>query len=124
MNIGFFSPVRGLKKLLYQIMRGCYFLMLGLDQAFVVLFFVHYNSFFFQQSGMFGKINKAIRFPEYLNLSSYMSTTDDYSPVYGLYAVVVHRDVNNAAFSGHYVCYVKDSQGKWHEMDDSQVNYT
>uniref|UniRef100_A0ACD5XSZ0 Uncharacterized protein n=1 Tax=Avena sativa TaxID=4498 RepID=A0ACD5XSZ0_AVESA len=73
------------------------------------------------QSGMFGKINKAIRFPEYLNLSSYMSTTDDYSPVYGLYAVVVHRDVNNAAFSGHYVCYVKDSQGKWHEMDDSQV---
>ncbi|CAM0951751.1 unnamed protein product [Alopecurus aequalis] len=73
------------------------------------------------QSGMFGKINKVIRFPEYLNLSSYMSTTDDYSPVYGLYAVVVHRDVNNAAFSGHYVCYVKDSQGKWHEMDDSQV---
>ncbi|KAM0910604.1 hypothetical protein ACQ4PT_014048 [Festuca glaucescens] len=73
------------------------------------------------QSGMFGKINKAIRFPEYLNLSSYMSTTHDCSPVYGLYAVVVHRDVNNASFSGHYVCYVKDSHGKWHEMDDSQV---
>ncbi|XP_051188165.1 ubiquitin carboxyl-terminal hydrolase 17 isoform X3 [Lolium perenne] len=73
------------------------------------------------QSGMFGKINKAIRFPEYLNLSSYMSTTHDCSPVYGLYAVVVHRDINNASFSGHYVCYVKDSHGKWHEMDDSQV---
>ncbi|KAL5205365.1 hypothetical protein ABZP36_033574 [Zizania latifolia] len=73
------------------------------------------------QSGNFGKINKAIRFPEYLNLSNYMSTTEDYSPVYQLYAVVVHHDVMNAAFSGHYVCYVKDSQGKWHKMDDSQV---
>lgn len=70
---------------------------------------------------MFGKINKAIRFPEYLNLSSYMSTTDDCSPVYRLYAVVVHRDVMNSSVSGHYVCYVKDSQGKWYEMDDSQV---
>ncbi|KAM3258047.1 hypothetical protein ACQJBY_050029 [Aegilops geniculata] len=73
------------------------------------------------QSGMFGKINKAIRFPEYLNLSSYMSTTDDCSPVYRLYAVVVHRDVMDSSVSGHYVCYVKDSQGKWYEMDDSQV---
>ncbi|KAE8793010.1 Ubiquitin carboxyl-terminal hydrolase 16 [Hordeum vulgare] len=73
------------------------------------------------QSGMFGKINKAIRFPEYLNLSSYMSATDDCSPVYRLYAVVVHRDVMDSSVSGHYVCYVKDSQGKWYEMDDSQV---
>uniref|UniRef100_A0ACD5UWG4 Uncharacterized protein n=3 Tax=Avena sativa TaxID=4498 RepID=A0ACD5UWG4_AVESA len=73
------------------------------------------------QPGMFSKINKAIRFPEYLNLSSYMSTTDDNSPVYRLYAVVVHHDVNCAAFSGHYVCYVKGSQGKWYKMDDSQV---
>lgn len=84
--------------------------------------YVHCNFFFFGQSGKFGKINKAIRFPEYLNLSSYMSTTDDCSPVYRLYAVVVHHDVMNAAFSGHYVCYVKDSPGKWHKMDDSQVN--
>uniref|UniRef100_J3MY95 USP domain-containing protein n=2 Tax=Oryza brachyantha TaxID=4533 RepID=J3MY95_ORYBR len=73
------------------------------------------------QSGNFGKINKAVRFPEHLNLSNYMSTADDNSPVYQLYAVVVHRDVMNAAFSGHYVCYVKDTQGKWHKMDDSQV---
>ncbi|BAT08510.1 Os09g0464400 [Oryza sativa Japonica Group] len=73
------------------------------------------------QSGNFGKINKAVRFTEYLNLSNYMSTADDISPVYQLYAVVVHHDVMNAAFSGHYVCYVKDTQGKWHKMDDSQV---
>ncbi|KAG8057043.1 hypothetical protein GUJ93_ZPchr0002g23699 [Zizania palustris] len=73
------------------------------------------------QSGNFGKINKAIKFPEYLNLFNYMSTKEDYTPVYQLYAVVVHRDVMNAAFSGHYVCYVKESLGKWHKMDDSQV---
>uniref|UniRef100_A0A0A9CYI6 USP domain-containing protein n=1 Tax=Arundo donax TaxID=35708 RepID=A0A0A9CYI6_ARUDO len=73
------------------------------------------------QSGKFGKINKVIRFKEYLNLSDYMSATDDYAPIYKLYAVVVHRDVMNATVSGHYVCYVKDPQGKWHEMDDSKV---
>ena len=50
-----------------------------------------------------------------------MSGTDDKSPVYSLYAVVVHRDVNNAAFSGHYVCYVKDTHGKWYEINDSMV---
>uniref|UniRef100_A0ACD5ZTZ2 Uncharacterized protein n=1 Tax=Avena sativa TaxID=4498 RepID=A0ACD5ZTZ2_AVESA len=73
------------------------------------------------QSGKFGKISKAIRFPETLNLSSYMSTSDDNSPVYSLYGVVVHHDVMNAAFSGHYVCYVKDTHGKWYKTDDSQV---
>jgi ubiquitin carboxyl-terminal hydrolase 36/42 len=73
------------------------------------------------QSGKFGKISKAIRFPETLNLSSYMSTRDDNSPVYSLYGVVVHHDVMNAAFSGHYVCYVKDTHGKWYKTDDSQV---
>ncbi|KAL5223267.1 hypothetical protein ABZP36_027980 [Zizania latifolia] len=74
------------------------------------------------QSGKFGKINKAIRFPETLNLKSYMNTkSNDSSPVYSLYAVVVHLDVMNAAFSGHYVCYVKDTYGKWYKTDDSQV---
>ncbi|CAO2188605.1 unnamed protein product [Urochloa humidicola] len=74
------------------------------------------------QSGKFGKINKAIRFPETLNVFRHMNPdTDDRSPVYSLYAVVVHHDVMNAAFSGHYVCYVKDTQGKWFKADDSQV---
>ncbi|KAF3339406.1 Ubiquitin carboxyl-terminal hydrolase 17 [Carex littledalei] len=73
------------------------------------------------QSGKFGKINKPVRFPEHLNLAQYMSGTDDKSPVYSLYAVVVHRDVNNGAFSGHYVCYVKDTRGKWYEINDRMV---
>ncbi|KAG6498533.1 ubiquitin carboxyl-terminal hydrolase 19-like [Zingiber officinale] len=72
------------------------------------------------QSGKFGKLNKPVLFPEYLDLARYMSG-DDKSPVYRLYAVIVHIDVMNASFSGHYVCYVKDRQGKWYKIDDSKV---
>lgn len=50
-----------------------------------------------------------------------MSETGDRSPVYSLYAVVVHLDVMNTALSGHYVCYVKDSHGEWFKIDDSTV---
>jgi ubiquitin carboxyl-terminal hydrolase 36/42 len=58
-------------------------------------------------------------------MARYMnSDTDDRLPVYSLYAVVVHHDVMNAAFSGHYVCYVKDTQGKWFKADDSQVCFS
>ncbi|KAK3030734.1 hypothetical protein RJ639_036538 [Escallonia herrerae] len=73
------------------------------------------------QSGKFGKLNKSIRFPEILNLAPYMSTTSDKSPIYRLYGVVVHLDIMNAAFSGHYVCYVKNTQNKWFKIDDSSV---
>ncbi|XP_057504573.1 ubiquitin carboxyl-terminal hydrolase 16-like [Actinidia eriantha] len=73
------------------------------------------------QSGKFGKLNKLIQFPEILDLAPYMSRTSDNSPVYRLYGVVVHLDVMNAAFSGHYVCYVKNVQKKWFKIDDSTV---
>lgn len=73
------------------------------------------------QSGKFGKLNKTIRFPEILNLASYMRGGSDKSPIYRLYGVVVHLDVMNAAFSGHYVCYVRNAQNKWYKIDDSTV---
>ncbi|CAH9078369.1 unnamed protein product [Cuscuta europaea] len=73
------------------------------------------------QSGKYGKLNKMITFPEILNLASYMSGTSDKSPIYRLYGVIVHLDVMNAAFSGHYVCYVKNFQNKWFKVDDSTV---
>ncbi|WOK93431.1 ubiquitin carboxyl-terminal hydrolase 17-like [Canna indica] len=73
------------------------------------------------QSGKFGKINKAIHFPENLDLAPYMRGSSDKPPWYKLYAVVVHLDVMNAAFSGHYVCYVKNRQGKWYKTDDTTV---
>ncbi|XWS21412.1 hypothetical protein CRYUN_Cryun30bG0053100 [Craigia yunnanensis] len=76
------------------------------------------------KSGKFGKLNKGIRFPEILNLAAYMSGTSDKSPIYRLYGVVVHLDIMNAAFSGHYVCYVKNVQNKWFKIDDSTVTST
>ncbi|KAK9069517.1 hypothetical protein SSX86_011421 [Deinandra increscens subsp. villosa] len=73
------------------------------------------------QSGKFGKLNKSIRFPEILDMAPYVSGTSDKSPVYRLYGVVVHMDVMNAAFSGHYVCYVKNIENRWFKIDDNRV---
>ncbi|KAK1396002.1 Ubiquitin-specific protease 16 [Heracleum sosnowskyi] len=74
------------------------------------------------QSGKFGKLSKSIKFPEVLNMTPFMSSTSDMSPIYRLYGVVVHLDIMNASFSGHYVCYVKNIQNKWFKIDDSSVN--
>ncbi|KAL5127351.1 Ubiquitin carboxyl-terminal hydrolase 19 [Glycine soja] len=73
------------------------------------------------QSGRFGKLNKRISFPETLNLSPYMSEAGDGSDIYKLYGVVVHIDMLNASFFGHYICYIKDFQGNWYRIDDWKV---
>ncbi|CAJ2675132.1 unnamed protein product [Trifolium pratense] len=73
------------------------------------------------QSGRFGKLNKRVAFPETLNLSPYMSEAGDGSDIYKLYAVVVHIDMLNASFFGHYICYIKDFRGDWYRIDDSKV---
>ncbi|GMH11773.1 hypothetical protein Nepgr_013614 [Nepenthes gracilis] len=73
------------------------------------------------QSGRFGKLNKRITFPEYLDLSPYMSEEGDSTDKYRLYAVVVHVDMLNASFFGHYICYTKDFQGNWYRIDDCKV---
>ncbi|KAK9758266.1 hypothetical protein RND81_01G219200 [Saponaria officinalis] len=73
------------------------------------------------QSGKFGKLNKSIRIPEILNLAPYMRGGSDKAPIYRLYGVVVHLDIMNASFSGHYVCYVRSAQNKWFKIDDSTV---
>ncbi|KAL6222845.1 hypothetical protein ACLB2K_006235 [Fragaria x ananassa] len=73
------------------------------------------------QSRNFEKLDKSVCFPEVLNLSPYMDRTSDKSPLYNLYAVVVHLDIMNAAYSGHYICYVKNSRGNWFKIDDSSV---
>ncbi|CAN1341652.1 Ubiquitin carboxyl-terminal hydrolase 19 [Linum perenne] len=72
------------------------------------------------QSGRFGKLNKRINFPNTLDLSPYMSKGDG-TDVYKLYAVVVHVDMLNASFFGHYICYIKDLQGDWFRFDDCKV---
>ncbi|XP_050268164.1 ubiquitin carboxyl-terminal hydrolase 18-like isoform X1 [Quercus robur] len=75
----------------------------------------------FLQSGRFGKLNKRVTFPETLNLSPYMSEPGDGTDVYKLYAVVVHLDLLNASFYGHYNCYTKDFRGNWYKIDDCKV---
>ncbi|GMH00244.1 hypothetical protein Nepgr_002083 [Nepenthes gracilis] len=73
------------------------------------------------QSGNFRKLNKSIQFPEILDLAPYMRGASDKSPIYRLYGVVVHLDILNSTFSGHYVCYVRNVQNKWFKIDDSSV---
>ncbi|KAM6541955.1 hypothetical protein CsatB_006402 [Cannabis sativa] len=73
------------------------------------------------QSGRFGKLNKRVTFPETLDLSPYMSDAEDGMDVYKLYAVVVHVDMLNASFFGHYICYTKDLSGNWYRLDDCKV---
>ncbi|XP_011082032.1 ubiquitin carboxyl-terminal hydrolase 18 [Sesamum indicum] len=72
------------------------------------------------QSGRFGKLNKRVTFPETLDLGPYMSEVED-GNVFKLYAVIVHVDMLNASFFGHYICYVKDFRGKWYRIDDCKV---
>lgn len=60
-------------------------------------------------------------FPETLDLSPYMSELEDGNDVYKLYAVIVHVDMLNASFFGHYICYVKDFRGNWYRIDDCKV---
>uniref|UniRef100_A0A2N9ENU9 USP domain-containing protein n=1 Tax=Fagus sylvatica TaxID=28930 RepID=A0A2N9ENU9_FAGSY len=73
------------------------------------------------RSGNFEKLNKSIQFPEVLDMAPFISGMNDKSPLYSLYAVVVHLDIMDAAFSGHYVCYVKNFSGEWFRIDDSTV---
>ncbi|KAL0432671.1 UNVERIFIED_CONTAM: Ubiquitin carboxyl-terminal hydrolase 16 [Sesamum latifolium] len=74
------------------------------------------------QLGTYGKLNKAVKFPEVLNLAPYMSGTSDKCPIYQLYGIVVHLDVMNSAVSGHYVCYIKNNEGRWFKADDSMTS--
>ncbi|KYQ92242.1 peptidase C19 family protein [Tieghemostelium lacteum] len=74
----------------------------------------------FSFMGMFGgKINKSINFEPQLNLSPFMtqSTSD---AVYDLYGVLTH--LGGSTNSGHYFCFVKNSNGVWHKLDDEFVS--
>ncbi|GAB0202217.1 hypothetical protein GRJ2_002687300 [Grus japonensis] len=51
------------------------------------------------------KINKLVKYPEYLDLRPYMSEAAGEPLLYSLYAVVVHSGVSCG--SGHYFCYAK-----------------
>ncbi|XP_030440990.1 ubiquitin carboxyl-terminal hydrolase 15 isoform X2 [Syzygium oleosum] len=75
------------------------------------------------QEGRYGKITKCITFPEMLDMIPYMTGKGDMPPLYMLYAVVVHLDTQNASFSGHYISYVRNLQGSWFRIDDTEVQH-
>ncbi|OMJ07624.1 Ubiquitin carboxyl-terminal hydrolase 42 [Smittium culicis] len=60
------------------------------------------------------KINKFVQFDTTLKLTS--STSEER---FNLFAVLVHS--GHSSRSGHYYCYVKNSNGCWYEMNDSMV---
>lgn len=66
------------------------------------------------------KINKFVLFPETLNLSPYMSSSErDRAPLYELYGVVVHQGLT--CHSGHYYSFVKAPNDAWFLMNDDEV---
>ncbi len=71
--------------------------------------------------GSFGsKITRRVEFGLRLDLQPYMSNSSSCGPqIYDLYAVLVHH--GHSVHSGHYVCYVKASNGLWHICDDTRV---
>ncbi|XP_067173342.1 ubiquitin carboxyl-terminal hydrolase 17-like protein 6, partial [Apteryx mantelli] len=66
-----------------------------------------------------GKISKDVKYPEYLNLRTYMSQSVGEPVLYALYAVLVHR--GDSGHAGHYFCFTKASNGLWYEMNDASV---
>ncbi|XP_069726482.1 ubiquitin carboxyl-terminal hydrolase 42 [Phaenicophaeus curvirostris] len=66
-----------------------------------------------------GKINKDVKYPEYLDLRAYMSQAIGEPLIYALYAVLVHSGFNCNA--GHYLCFIKAGNGLWYRMNDASV---
>ena len=67
------------------------------------------------------KLSHLIRYPEYLNVSPYMSeeNANDQSLNYRLYAVLVH--VGSSMHSGHYFSYVRSPNNRWYKADDTTM---
>jgi len=72
-----------------------------------------------QGNGVFGKINRTVKFKERLDLTPFVGGDAPGSMQYQLYAVIVHKEVNKML--GHYVAYVRDQSGQWHLLDDTRV---
>lgn len=79
--------------------------------------------FDYTRSSLGTKINKFVEYPETLDLSPFMSSPSSETTTtarYKLYAVLVHSGFSMK--SGHYYNFVKNSNGLWYCMDDSEVH--
>ena len=83
---------------------------------------LHLKRFETQWGGHSAKISRHISFPMTLSVEEFMSKGEESTAstlTYSLYGVVVHS--GHSVRSGHYLAYVKNSNGVWYEMDDDQV---
>lgn len=75
----------------------------------------------FDSNRMFGgKITKHVSYPERLEMRPFMSDKQGGAVTYRLNAVLVH--LGASCNSGHYFCFVRNSNGIWYLMDDSRVH--
>lgn len=82
---------------------------------------VHLKRFSFQD-GHISKVDKMITYKEQLDIRPYMTEGQEknVSGVYNLLAIVVHSGATT--HSGHYVAYIKSSNGLWYCMNDTSVS--
>ena len=70
-----------------------------------------------------GKISRAVKFDEELDLAPYCTRECVHSgsgTKFRLYAVLVHQ--GSSIHGGHYYCYVRAASDVWHMLDDSHVS--
>jgi ubiquitin C-terminal hydrolase len=65
------------------------------------------------------KNTKPVSFEEVLDLAPYSLGGEKGPSLYHLYAILIHS--GHSCHSGHYYCYVKNSNGAWYQMDDDEV---
>jgi len=84
---------------------------------------LHLKRLEISEGGGSTKIVHHVTFPESLDVSAFMSQCKEYSKstlAYTLYAVIVHTGPSTRG--GHYLAYVKDSNGERFEMNDHKVS--
>lgn len=79
---------------------------------------VHLKRFQMLPQGMI-KINRDIEFGPEFDLTPYMVNGSG-KAIYDLYAVLVHE--GQSCHSGHYHCFVKNSNGCWYSMNDESIH--
>ncbi len=79
---------------------------------------IHLKRFQMFPSG-FVKIHREIEFTPELDLSPFLTSSNGRT-IYDLYAVLVHD--GQSCNSGHYHCFVKNSNGVWYSMNDESVH--
>lgn len=80
---------------------------------------IHLKRFQMTPYGMV-KIGRDVEFGAEMDLTPFLSNPRAKKVLYDLYAVLVHE--GQSCNSGHYHCFVKNSNGVWYSMNDESVH--